>query len=349
MKAIKSTYHSTQRLRIHALQNQLQAGRATIVFLHGNASSSIFWKELMTKMSGSHNVIAPDLRGYGKTEDKLIDATKGFREQAEDVIGLLNMLGIERFHIAGHSMGGGVTYELIINHSSQIQTAAFVNPVSPYGFGGTKGVKGEPIWDDFAGTGAGAVNPEFVQRIKEKDRSEDDPNASPRAVMNAFYWKPTFRAPNEAELLEGLLEEKIGDQKYPGDSVKSANWPFFAPGIFGPVNAASPKYNTDLAERLISTPEKPKLLWIRGSDDLIVSDQSLFDMGVLGKMGLIPGYPGEEEYPAQPMIAQTRHVLESYQKEGGEFTETEIPETGHTPFIEKPEEFLDQFLTHIAR
>jgi len=349
MCAINSTYHQTRRLKIHALEGELRQNRQTIVFLHGNASSSVFWKQIMELIPDTYNVLAPDLRGYGKTEDKLIDATLGFSDQAEDVISMMDELDITAFHVAGHSMGGGVIYDLLVNHPERLLTATLVNPVSPFGFGGTKDEKGTPIWDDYAGTGAGTANPEFARRIQENDRSEVDPNASPRVVMNTFYWKPPFKADNEEELLEGLLDQKIGVKRYPGDKTESENWPYFAPGRFGPVNAASPKYLQVLASKLINTSPKPDILWVRGKDDKIVSDESMFDSGVLGRMGLIPAFPGSEIYPVQPMVSRTRFVLQQYEIMGGTVTEKVMIDTGHTPFIEKPEEFLATFLTHMER
>jgi pimeloyl-ACP methyl ester carboxylesterase len=349
MNGIRSTYHQTKRLNIHALERSGEQGGDVILFIHGNASSSIFWKGLMERISKQFCLVAPDLRGYGKTEDKLIDATRGFMDQTEDIIGLMDELDIDQFHVIGHSMGGGVVYGLLANYSERIITATLVNPVSPYGFGGTKGESGEPIMEDFAGTGAGVANPEFAKRIKLQDRTDDDPNASPRSVMNSFYWNPQFRPENEEELLEGLLEMKIGDQRYPGDSVSSENWPFVAPGEFGPVNAASPKYLHGLATKIIESKVKPSILWIRGSEDRIVSDQSLFDMGTLGLSGLIQGYPGRDEFPSQPMVTQTRSVLDEYQNKGGKFTEVEMRDTGHTPFIEKPETFLKHFMNHLEK
>jgi pimeloyl-ACP methyl ester carboxylesterase len=82
------------------------------------------------------------------------------------------------------------------------------------------------------------------------------------------------------------------------------------------------------------------VLWVRGSDDQIVSDNSFFDLGTLGKLGFIPGYPGEAVYPSQPMVSQTRYVLERRQ---GAFTEVVMADTGHSPYIEKPQEFYAHF------
>ncbi|HRW07803.1 MAG TPA: alpha/beta hydrolase, partial [Caldilineaceae bacterium] len=220
-------------------------------------------------------------------------------------------------------------------------------PGSPYGFGGTKGLDGTPCYADFAGSGGGTVNQGFVERMAAGDRSEDDPQASPHIVMNSFYWKPTFRPTREEELLSSLLSEHTGEQQYPGDATPSENWPGTAPGVWGPINAMSPKY-AKAVEQLYVIDPKPPILWVRGSDDLIASDNSLFDLGTLGAMGAIPGWPGADVMPPQPMVGQTRAVLEEYAAAGGTFAEVVIPDTGHTPFIEKPDEFNGRFHAFIG-
>jgi hypothetical protein len=102
--------------------------------------------------------------------------------------------------------------------------------MSPSGFGGTRGEVGTPCWPDFAGSGGGTANPEFVGRLAAKDRSEDDPN-SPRNVMNNRYFAPPFKSPPEREevLLSSILSTKTGADNYPGDMTTSGNWPGVAP------------------------------------------------------------------------------------------------------------------------
>jgi pimeloyl-ACP methyl ester carboxylesterase len=175
------------------------------------------------------------------------------------------------------------------------------------------------------------------------DRSSDDPLASPRIVMNSFYWKPPFRAAREEELLSSLLSEKVGGDRYPGDCTTSPNWPGVAPGRLGPINALSPKYAGDVAERFVAASPKPRVLWVRGDADQIVSDQSLFDFGTLGMLGAVPGWPGADVYPPQPMVGQVRRVLERYSAAGGRFEEVVLEGTGHTPYVEKPEAFAAAF------
>lgn len=319
-----------------------------VLFIHGNASSSIFWKEIMEKMPAQFRCLAPDLRGYGDTEDVVLDATKGLGDFVDDLLSLLDTLEIKRYHLIGHSLGGAIAQGLIAKDSHRVQTATLVNPGSPFGFGGTKSIDGQPCWPDFAGSGGGIVNPEFARLISAQDRSSDNPQASPRVVMNTFYWKPPFVPAWEEELLDGVLSEKIGPDKYPGDSVPSDNYPFTAPGHWGPVNAMSPKYVQDAVERFVYCEHKPSILWIRGSDDQIVSDNSFFCLGTLGKLGFIPNYPGEAVYPPQPMVGQMRHVLDRYTIDGGHYLEIVMDGTGHSPFIEQPNVFLAYFIQHLS-
>src|SRR5829696_3157981 len=95
-----------------------------------------------------------------------------------------------------------------MDHSDTIASLTLVNPMSPYGFGGTRNVFGTPCWPDYAGSGGGTTNPEFVRRLREGDRSEEDPS-SPRNVMNAFYFKHPFR-----ELAESGTGYKGHEQRH---------------------------------------------------------------------------------------------------------------------------------------
>jgi pimeloyl-ACP methyl ester carboxylesterase len=301
----------------------------------------------MLKLPAGYRGIAPDLRGYGDTEDKLIDATRGAGDGVDDLLGLAQAIGLTQYHVVGHSMGGAITFSLVPAAGAAILSATLVDPGSPYGFGGTKDLDGTPNHDDFAGSGGGVVNPEFPKLMAAGDRSTDNPQASPRVVMNSFYWKPPFKPAREEDLLTSLMLEKVGPDKYPGDFVPSGNWPNIAPGVYGPINAVSPKYVGDSVKKFIATQPKPPILWVRGSDDQIVSDNSLFDFGTLGKLGLVPGWPGDEVYPPQPMVGQTRKVLEQYAANGGKFWEKVIADTGHAPYIEKPDEFMELLSQHL--
>jgi len=159
--------------------------------------------------------------------------------------------------------------------------------------------------------------------------------------MNTTYFNPPFRLAREREevLISEILRTKVGNYNYPGERVPSPNWPKVAPGRWGIVNAFSPKY-CDLSA-FTEIESRPDVLWVRGADDRTVSDSSAADFGYLGKIGLVPHWPGEKVYPPQPRVSQIRAVLEEYAAGGGSYREEVIADCGHTPHIEKPDAFLE--------
>ncbi len=347
LPGITSSVVETPRLRQHLLSCGPDDG-TPVLFLHGNFSAATYWEEIMLALCArGFRCIAPDLRGYGWSEDKEIDSTRGYRDWADDIDALLQALGIERTHLVAWSMGGGIAYRFVADHPEKVISVTLQAPVSPYGFGGTKGVEGTLCFDDAAGSGGGVVNTTFVERIQSNDRGTDDPN-SPRNVINAFYYHPGFTTPREEDFLTAALMEKSGPERYPGDFVPSDNWPGVGPGVRGPVNCWSPKYLRNEVPDLLAAQPKPPLLWIRGDGDLIVSDNSMFDIAALGKLGYVPGWPGDEVMPPQPMVGQLRAVLEQYAAAGGAYRETIFTNCGHSPHIEYPELWLAAFLEFVA-
>ena len=337
LPGITSKMIQTKRIKAHVLFSGPDDG-LPVVFIHGNFSSSTYWEEIMLKMPGKYRCLAPDLRGYGDTEDLPIDGARGARDWSDDLKALSDELGPKPGHLVGWSAGAAAIIQFALDYPDLTASLTLVAPVSPYGFGGSKGAEGAPCYADFAGSGGGVVNPEFVQRIKDQDRSADSPN-SPRNVINTFYYKAPFKAAREEDFLSAALLEKMGDTKYPGDMTPSGNWPNVAPGQWGPINAVSPKYFNTSA--LADMAKKVPVLWVRGDSDQIVSDTSFFDFGTLGQLGYVPGWPGADVYPPQPMISQTRAVLERYKANGGAYTEVVIKEAAHSPHIEKSDEFVN--------
>ena len=340
----------TPRLRT----NMLAAGRddgTPICFIHGNVSSCRFWDEIVAMLPSSYYAIAPDLRGYGDSEPLPVDATRGLRDFSDDIQSLFETLGLatgdNKVHIVGWSLGAGVAMQYAIDHPERVASLTLESPLSPYGFGGTKSVDGTLCWPDAAGSGGGTANPDYVKLLAERDRG--DSQFSSRGVMNAFYFKPPFRvAPErEEELVTEMLKMVIGDGSYPGDMTPSQNWPAVGPGTRGFNNAMSPKY-CNLSGFAAIAP-RPPVLWIRGDSDQIVSDTSLLDFGYLGQLGAVPGWPGEQLYPPQPMVSQMRSVLDAYQANGGSYLEVVFERCGHSPHIEHPGAFRQQMLAFLER
>lgn len=333
---------ATARIATHTRQ----AGSGEpLLLIHGNLSDGAAWAEQLALLGDGVHGIAPDLRGFGASEPAPVDATRGLRDFADDLLALLDALGLDAIHVAGHSMGGGIALQLALDAPRRIRSLTLVAPVSPHGFGGTR-ADGSPCAPDWAGSGGGAANPDLVRLLAAGDRTGEHP-VSPRAVVRTLYFPDADAVRDEELLLDGVLATRVGEDHYPGDVVQSEHWPGVAPGTRGVLNALSPRW-LDLTPFADSGLDVP-VLWVRGERDAIVSDASLVDLGHLGAIGAVPGWPGEEAFPAQPMVAQTRALLERYAAAGGSCREEVLDGAGHFPFTERPDAFARLLGDHVRQ
>ncbi|MFE0651982.1 alpha/beta fold hydrolase [Streptomyces sp. NPDC059534] len=333
MTTLRTRRVDTGRLTQQITEAEGRDGGDVVLFVHGNVSSSAFWDTTLTTLPAGYRPIAVDLRGFGGTDPLPVDATRGLRDYADDLAALLAALEVDRAHLVGWSMGGGVVMQYLRDHPAAVRSLTLVNPVSPYGFGGTHGVEGTLNSADGAGSGGGTANPEFVRLLAQGERGEESPLA-PRSVLTSCYVKPPLRPEHEDAYVESMLTTRLGDDHYPGDSTESAAWPGIAPGTRGVLNSLAPIHFRVDDLHLIDP--RPPVLWVRGEDDVIVSDTSMFDLAQLGAIGAVPGWNGT---PAQPMVAQTRHVLDRYAAAGGTVREVAVADAGHAVHLERPEEF----------
>lgn len=346
LDGVTSRLVETDRLLVNILEragdDQDAAPERTVVFIHGNLSSSLFWQEIMQDLPADLRVIAIDLRGFGGTESLPVDATRGVADFSDDVHATLRSLGIRAAHLVGWSMGAGVVMQYALEHP--VLSLTLQAPISPYGFGGTRR-DGTRLTDDDAGCGGGCANPDFVQRLTDGDTTADA-STSPRSVFRSSYVAPGYASVHEDVWVASMLTTSTAEGNYPGDAVTSENWPGFAAGGIGVLNTMAPRHFD--TSGIVDLAVKPPVLWIRGTDDAIVSDASFSDLSHLGAIGVVPGWPGEEVAPAQPMVAQTRDVLEAYRAAGGEYTEVALEGVGHSPHLERPALFRRALLEVIG-
>jgi pimeloyl-ACP methyl ester carboxylesterase len=147
--------------------------------------------------------------------------------------------------------------------------------------------------------------------------------------------------------VESMLSTRIGDDHYPGTSRAVDSWPGLAPGDRGVLNTMAPTHFR--IGGLPAVDPKPPVLWLRGTDDVIVSDHSLYDLAYLGSIGAIPGWPGDQALPPQPMLAQTRAVLDEYAAAGGQYREVAFEDSGHGPHLDQADRFLAELCDHLGR
>ena len=336
----------TSRLTTAVLSVAGRTGQP-VLFVHGNVSSSLFWQPTMLALPDGYRPLAVDLRGFGDSDPEPVDATRGLGDYADDLAAVIEALGLPSVHLVGWSMGGGVVLQYLAERPGAHRAASvtLVAPVSPFGFGGTRGTEGTLCDPSGAGAGAGSVNRDFVARLAAGDHSADSP-VSPRQVLLAHYVKPPFEPAELDIFVESMLSTRTGDDHYPGTSRPVPAWPGFAPGDRGVLNTMAPVHFR--IGSLAAIDPKPPILWLHGADDVIVSDTSLYDIAYLGSIGAIPGWPGADAWPPQPMLAQTRAVLEDYAAAGGRYRETVIADSGHGPHLDQPGQFRAALVRQLA-
>lgn len=104
-----------------------------LVLIHGLGANADSWRWQIEALSANYRVIAPDLRGHGRSGHRN-DEPLTMRIMALDVIGLVNSLGIEQAHFCGISMGGMIALEIFVRYGTRVKsliladTTAFFPP-----------------------------------------------------------------------------------------------------------------------------------------------------------------------------------------------------------------------------
>ncbi|MEE9281923.1 MAG: alpha/beta fold hydrolase [Myxococcota bacterium] len=119
-----NTMTASDGVRIHYLEK----GEGTpVVLIHGftgSAEGNWFSNGVADALAKSHRVVAIDVRGHGRSDKPHDPAMYGDRLW-RDVIELMDHLGIERAHVHGYSMGGGITASLLAHQPERMITASF--------------------------------------------------------------------------------------------------------------------------------------------------------------------------------------------------------------------------------
>ena len=99
-------------LRMHVLEaGSKAAARAGVLLLHGFPELAYSWRRLMPALAeAGYHVLAPDLRGYGRTDGTDVrydDDLRPFRmlNEVRDMLSLVSAFGYREVHLAGHDFG----------------------------------------------------------------------------------------------------------------------------------------------------------------------------------------------------------------------------------------------------
>jgi pimeloyl-ACP methyl ester carboxylesterase len=100
-----------------------------LIVMHGAYMTIDAMGAIIPKLAESHQVIAVELQGHGRTGD-IADRPLSYEALADDIDALMAYLNIETADIFGFSLGGGVALEVALRHPERVNKLIIVS--APY-------------------------------------------------------------------------------------------------------------------------------------------------------------------------------------------------------------------------
>ena len=110
--------------------NGFDAGRPTLVFIHGLSGSSSAWLPYEELFGAAYNLLTFDLRGHGLSAKPTRYEDYDLAESAEDLFELLKHLGVGTFTLISHSFGTLVALEFLLAHPENVARTVFLSPAA---------------------------------------------------------------------------------------------------------------------------------------------------------------------------------------------------------------------------
>lgn len=105
-----------------------------VIFLHGFPESHRTWRHQMAALSDRYFCIAPDQRGYARSQK--LPEVKDYRinNLVADVFALADAFGAEHFTLVGHDWGGAIAWAVAIRDQARVERLMLCNAAHPYVF-----------------------------------------------------------------------------------------------------------------------------------------------------------------------------------------------------------------------
>ena len=190
-------------------------GGVPLVLLHGGFMTVAMLEPLVSELAQTRQVIAVELEGHGHTP--ILDRPLRFEQMADDVVALIEQLGLAPADLFGYSVGGGAALQTAIRHQDVVRKLVLVS--TPYASGG---------WYPEVLTAMGSITPEGMAQ---------SPYYGPylSAASNPDDW-PVF-----VDKMRVLLAEEPYDW---ADDVAALELPTLL--IFGDADSVRPEHIVEL-------------------------------------------------------------------------------------------------------
>jgi haloacetate dehalogenase len=101
-----------------------------VLLLHGFPQTHLMWRGVAPPLSRDFTVVCADLRGYGRSgcpPSAPDHAPYAKRAMAQDMVTVMERLGVPRFSVAGHDRGGRVAYRMALDHPERVDRLAVLD------------------------------------------------------------------------------------------------------------------------------------------------------------------------------------------------------------------------------
>ena len=193
----------TETLAVRGVELTLRrAGEGpTLLLLHG-ANGSASWLPIMEALAEHYHVILPDHPGFGDTDQP--DWMDNISDVAYFYLDVIEAMGLDSFHLAGHSMGGWIAAEIAIRNATRLKSLTLISAA------GIR-VDGTPMGDLFAWSPQETVTKVFAQHpfidqmlAHEPDEAEIETILKNRQMAARLCWSPRLHNPDLKKWLHRL-------------------------------------------------------------------------------------------------------------------------------------------------
>jgi pimeloyl-ACP methyl ester carboxylesterase len=159
-----------------------------VIFVHGWPESWYSWRHQLPAMAAAgYRSVAPDMRGFGKTEKPKVVEDYDIHHLTADLVGIVDALGERNAILVGHDWGAIVAWHAILLHPDRF--SALVAMSVPYSGRGPQSLV-QSLKSTFG------ENFFYILYFQEPGMAEKEFDADPRAILSRLYLSPD--SPREA-------------------------------------------------------------------------------------------------------------------------------------------------------